>query len=557
MGLTGLTGKKAERRNRSLHGIRIKVLTLVVFSAAVPALVVSAASFLTAREILVDKVSHQLSQQASAAADLVKLWFDERTYDTEVFANSFVVSENLERFQTTEKTPGREGSAVAKDRIAEYLSQVQGRYNLYKSLLVLDAKGALVARAGDPLEAEMLEPVLAETDGSRSSIKRHQDEFLFCARSAIRGRNNERLGTLVTVGRLGDLSRHLEVGLASGGGHLRVMNEEGALVFASGAPRTGEPTEQASEGVRRVLSGGDRALGPSSQEVSEYLDASGRRVLGAFRFLSSSRLALVVEMDVDSAFAAVHRLRYFNLLASLLAVGVMSALGYALVVSLTRPIEELILGAQAVSQGNYGVAIAVRSRDEVGYLARVFNQMTEALRESHAALERVSTTDELTGLHNRRQLTRALGAELGRAVRTREPMSILMLDIDHFKSYNDRFGHLQGDRLLHELGLLLAKRVRATDVAARYGGEEFVVILADSDKAQAERKAEQLRRDCESELSAGEAPGVTLSIGVASFPDDGVTEQELLRRADEALYRAKHLGRNRVVVWASTQELSA
>lgn len=532
---------------RSFLGIRVKFLSMVVLSAAVPALVVGAASFFSAREILVEKVSHQLSQQASAAADLVKLWFDERTYDTEVFANSFVVSENLKRWEGTEKTRGKDGRSVSLDRIAEYLSQVQGRYNLYHGLLVIDGDGSLVASAGEPMAAAALEAALASDPGSPTTVHLGESEFLFLARSPIRGRNNERLGTLVTVSRLADLSRHLEVGLASGTGNLRVMDPSGAVVFESRPHPQGVDHDLSTEGVRRSLNG--------EQGVAEYLDGRGQRVLGAYRFLLSSRLALVVEMDGDSAFAAVHRLRDFNLLASALAVGVVAALGYALVVSLSRPIEELIAGAQAVSQGNYSISIPVRSSDEVGYLARVFNQMTQALRDSHVALERMSTTDELTGLHNRRQLTRALSAELGRATRAREPMSVLMMDIDHFKSFNDRFGHLQGDRLLRELGNLLTKRVRATDVAARYGGEEFVVVLPQTDKEHAERKAEQLRQECESEVSAGDSPGrVTLSIGVATYPEDGTTDQELLRKADEALYRAKHLGRNRVVASGASVE---
>jgi diguanylate cyclase (GGDEF)-like protein len=175
--------------------------------------------------------------------------------------------------------------------------------------------------------------------------------------------------------------------------------------------------------------------------------------------------------------------------------------------------------------------------------------MTSTLKDTYATLERLSTTDELTGLNNRRQLTKAFEAELSRVIRTGAPMSILIIDIDHFKAFNDRFGHLQGDAFLREVGPFLTGRIRSTDLAARYGGEEFVVLLPGIAKEHAGQKAEFLRKDFEKAVLTGEgSSSVTWSIGVASCPEDGSSQEDLLRKADDALYEAKRRGRNRVGV---------
>jgi diguanylate cyclase (GGDEF)-like protein len=175
--------------------------------------------------------------------------------------------------------------------------------------------------------------------------------------------------------------------------------------------------------------------------------------------------------------------------------------------------------------------------------------MTSTLKDNYATLERLSTTDELTGLYNRRHLTTAFEAELSRVERTGAPMSIMIIDIDHFKAFNDRFGHLQGDAFLREIGPFLNSRIRSTDFAARYGGEEFVVLLPGIGKEHAGQKAEFLRKDFEKATLIGEgSSSVTWSIGVACCPEDGSSQEDLIRKADGALYEAKRQGRNRVGV---------
>lgn len=170
------------------------------------------------------------------------------------------------------------------------------------------------------------------------------------------------------------------------------------------------------------------------------------------------------------------------------------------------------------------------------------------LRET---LKYQSVRDPLTGLFNRRHMEEALQRELLRATRNGNSVAVLMTDIDHFKRFNDAFGHEAGDVLLRDLGALLAAEIRGGDIACRYGGEEFLLILADTDLASASERAAKLQQQVRN-LQVhyrGETLGrITLSLGVASFPRHGATVSEIVTAADRALYKAKASGRDRVVV---------
>jgi len=164
----------------------------------------------------------------------------------------------------------------------------------------------------------------------------------------------------------------------------------------------------------------------------------------------------------------------------------------------------------------------------------------------------MAVRDGLTGLLNHRRLHERLQEELSRSLRYHHPMSLLMIDVDYFKRYNDTYGHQQGDELLRVLAEILQQNVRQSDIVGRYGGEEFAVILPETDKESAVVLAQRL---CEVVASTpflgypgGPSVRCTISIGVASYPDDGLTVSDLVAAADTALYRAKRYGKNRVAV---------
>ena len=178
------------------------------------------------------------------------------------------------------------------------------------------------------------------------------------------------------------------------------------------------------------------------------------------------------------------------------------------------------------------------------------------LRET---LKYQAVRDPLTGLFNRRHMEKFLDRELLRSARSNKTTAVLMADIDHFKQFNDAFGHEAGDVLLRELGSVLSSEVRGGDVACRYGGEEFLLILPDTDLQVARERAGKLNeqaRNMHVRLRGETLRRITLSIGIAGFPQHGATPAKVLTAADHALYKAKAAGRDRVVA-ADSADASA
>jgi diguanylate cyclase (GGDEF)-like protein/PAS domain S-box-containing protein len=179
------------------------------------------------------------------------------------------------------------------------------------------------------------------------------------------------------------------------------------------------------------------------------------------------------------------------------------------------------------------------------------NQAKDALLRSEAHLREQSVRDHLTGLFNRRYLEETLDRELLRATRRGASVGIILLDVDHFKLYNDVSGHAAGDAVLRELGSLLLANVRGEDIPSRYGGDEFTVVMPDTPLEVSRQRAELLL--CRAGRFHIPFEGrilepVTLSIGVAAVPENGSYREDLLKAADIALYRAKHIGHGRVMV---------
>ncbi len=171
---------------------------------------------------------------------------------------------------------------------------------------------------------------------------------------------------------------------------------------------------------------------------------------------------------------------------------------------------------------------------------------------TYAQLAQMAFEDQLTGLANYRYFTRRFSEEIKRAERYRDPMSLIIIDIDFFKKFNDTFGHPAGNRALEHVAAILKQEVRETDLVARYGGEEFAIILPQTTKHDANSLGEHLRIRVHStpfELPEATPQTVNISLGLASFPRDARTAEALLSAADEALYESKKSGRNRLSVF--------
>jgi two-component system, cell cycle response regulator len=195
--------------------------------------------------------------------------------------------------------------------------------------------------------------------------------------------------------------------------------------------------------------------------------------------------------------------------------------------------------------------------DERELLARVNNlvrlkRMHDDIAQARTRLEQLAIQDDLTGLYNYRYLHNRLGEEFKRAERYREPLSCVMLDIDHFKRINDRFGHDAGDAVLREIAARIRKAVREIDVVTRYGGEEFLLVLPSTNFSGALAVADRVWRaiGCEPFLFSSTSERITVSAGVAVFPSRDIkSKDQLLKASDRALYQAKEEGRDRICVY--------
>jgi len=317
------------------------------------------------------------------------------------------------------------------------------------------------------------------------------------------------------------------------------------LITAGGQPLVGSEAEREALMQRHLDSAVVGRLLEHEGLPLEFTGLQGDRVVASAKRVPHVDWAVLVQVPAAEAFRQVTRLRNVTvLIVAALLVGV-GLLAYLLGLLITRPLDRLTHGAARVAGGDLAVDLPVVGGGELGYVTEVFNDMVARLRESRRELERLSITDDLTTLFNRRYVMEALANEVRRARRLEHPFTLLMLDVDHFKEYNDAYGHLAGDAALARVATILKESTRDVDCAARYGGEEFVVLLPETEAAGATETAQRIQ----ARLARDEQVGgkLTLSVGVAQFPEDGESPEELLAGADAALYQAKREGRNRVL----------
>lgn len=243
--------------------------------------------------------------------------------------------------------------------------------------------------------------------------------------------------------------------------------------------------------------------------------------------------------------------RFLLIIAAAIGLGLVSAVAGAmwLARSVLVPLREFEKGMTHFANDNLTYRLDLKNNNEIGRLARDFNTMAESLMEHKTRLEELSSRDGLTGLYNRREFEDRLREETQRARRYGKPLSVMLLDIDHFKNVNDRYGHQAGDETLIAVADLIRLSARPMDAVCRYGGEELAVILPETDASGAGIVAERIRASVAESLTVtpqGDEIQVTVSIGFAAFPQDGDTGPGLVKAADEALYAAKQEGRNLV-----------
>lgn len=511
-----------------LDSIRNKILAFALLATLLPSLSTAWVSYLQNKRSLTEKITEELRTLSSQAGREMDLWVKERLYDLHVFASSYEVSENLDR--------GRQA------RLTDYLNSVRERFVDYEELFVLDPQGRVVATSGrtpGPVllpsgwQAEIRadNAVLGDAVWDSTAGKA---VILFAVPIRLAGRL---LGALTVRLNLVTVREILQNASRDGAG-------EAYFVIGQGRVLTRERPSAADFARPGLPDATVRRLAQAEGAAVEYRGLAGQSVVGALRSVPRLGWSVVVEVPTALAYRQVARLRNWTILIVTILLIVVGGLALVLGQLIVRPLDRLTQGAAKVAAGDLAVDLPVVSAGEVGYLTEVFNDMVSRLREGRAKLERLSVTDSLTELYNRRYLMDRLTAEVGRSSRHNHHFSVLMVDVDHFKRYNDACGHQAGDEVLIRVAGVLREAIREVDTAARYGGEEFVVLLPETGVGGAGEVAERIRARVAGEPFSGGQ--VTLSIGVAEFPDHGNTSESVIASADSALYDAKSAGRNRV-----------
>jgi len=539
-----------------LHSVDRRVTALALIATLVPSLAMGGLFYFQNKRLLDDKIAQELQHLTAQAAQEIDLRVRERLYDVRVFSTSTVVTEALERML---RSPAQ--SAADRARLEEYLRSVRDKFADYEELLVVDPAGQVLASSAERGGPAGLPENWARLAAADQPIvgEPHLDPQLQRPVVTIAGPVRTLRGGLI-----GALAAKLDVEAFA---QILSVNSAGSASRASLIDHQGRALATAAHGSREFL----RAeLAPAI--VALLLDgtgdlvsfeADGRSMVGSLTRLQRLDWAVLAQLERRQAYAQIARMRNVTValvFAIMLAVG---CAAYLLGLTVVRPLDRLARGSARVAAGDLKTALPVLGRGEVAYLTDAFNTMVqrlararqelagtnEALRRSNEELQLLSTTDSLTGLHNRHSLMALLDAELQRSGRNGAPFGVMMIDVDHFKRFNDTYGHLAGDQILRQLGALLRSELRSCDHAARYGGEEFVVILPEADLAGTLLVAERIRARAESTLRAdGAAAATTLSLGLAVYPEHAAEAESLLREADTALYEAKRAGRNGVAV---------
>lgn len=536
--------------------IKRKILIFALLATLIPSLIMGWLSYVHNTRSLREKITEELRNATVHSAREIDLWLKERFYDVRVFSSSYEVSENLEKLLRTR------GQDRALRRLKDYLRSVREKFIDYEELLVIDPNAKVVASSADQASAVTLpsewlrgakkdKAILGYTHWDKALM---QKKIMMIA-VPIKQTSGRFLGVLTAKVNFRKVDEILKSSSLGETGEVYLINRDGVVVIGSRA--TSSPPMSTTLPAKTV-----RILFDGESVSREYTDYAGKEVVGALKQLPQLDWAVVAQIERGEAYARVIRLRNLTLLmvsGLLLGIGLTA---YLLGLTIVRPLDRLTHGAAKVAGGDLEVDLPVVSRGEVGYMTEVFNHMVTQLRQgreeldainktlsdNNRKLEALSVTDGLTGLYNHNHMMETLANETARARRHNHPFSILMIDIDHFKKYNDSYGHLAGDALLAKIASIFAKSIRTVEYAARYGGEEFLIMLPEAEPEGAMEAAERIRNRVMVETCDGNEPeGTTVSIGVAGFPEHGDTPESIIASADAALYEAKRSGRNRVI----------
>lgn len=523
-----------------LDSIRNKLTALVLVAVLVPTFTTAGASYLQNKRSLTDKVKEELQSSGSHTGRELGLTIRQAFYDIGVISSSFEVTENLELMATS-------GSrrSEAESRLQEYVTAVQERLTDYQTLRVLDSSGDLIV-SSDGLSGHLDLPdewqIALRADriqmGEPDWNDTHNAVVATLAKPVSSAITDNYLGALVAELDFKAVSDLLSQYSPGASGKAYLVSADGRVITSS---------EGASSSTNaQIQSSVMEALAESSDRALEYEDLHGRTVLGTMHQLGDPDWSVIAEVDRAEAYAPIAKLRNVTMLLVGALLALIGGVAYLLGLFIVRPLARLTAGAAEVAGGDLSVDLPISGGGELADLTVVFNHMVQRLREGREQLERLSVTDGLTGLTNCRRGMEALQDAIQSAESRDGTVGLLMIDVDHFKQYNDTHGHLEGDEVLKGVSRAIQDAVGEQHVSCRYGGEEFMIVLHDSDAQGTVETARRIQERLAGEVFKGGR--VTMSYGAAVSPPQESTSKDLIGAADRALYQAKADGRDRIVL---------
>jgi diguanylate cyclase (GGDEF)-like protein len=550
--------------NNPLHSLPGRIVFFVFAATLVTSLTVTAVSVSTIDTFLRTRIDQKFPDVLQSTEEQLDSWYVDRLREIAVFAESEVLEANLTTLKA-DSHPRRRERALSETE--KYVAYVLDSFPQYAALFVLDDEHEVVLWLGEALElshAMRLELASPEAPSFGHALEL-AGRPVQIASAPLASSPAGGLGSLHAVLYLDSMIEVLSTSELGPSGQILLIDATGHYITGSGKTPPVEPF-----------------VGPLPEEgrqwvLEDYTNEAKERVVGGARRFPRFGWTIVVEQPYNEAFEPVVSTKMRVLVINLGIVLVVCLAALRVAYSITRPIEALSGAAQRISEGDRDFPIPEsESSDEVGVLTRAFKVMTDRLtrnalelEQGHEAveaaneelqrkndelhrvnevLEQLSITDGLTKLHNHRHFQEQLVQECKRASRMKRPLSLILVDIDYFKLWNDRLGHAAGDQILRQMAEVMNDVIRETDLLARYGGEEFGLIAPSTDLEGATMLAEKIREAVSSTAfflaPPSEQEPITVSVGVAGFEGD---RRELFNEADRALYRAKSAGRDCVV----------
>ncbi|HEX9084817.1 MAG TPA: diguanylate cyclase [Gemmatimonadaceae bacterium] len=536
-----------------LESLRSRILAFAVAAALLPAGTMLGVFYTQNRRALEKKIDEDLLSSSAQSARATGVWLRERLYDLRVFAGSDEVVITLEH--GAGKTP----TSPTEGRLRDYLVSLHERFSDFEKLMVLDLDGNVIATSASevtkvPLPADWQASLKSDNQivGDAYWDPKSGRAKLIVAVPAQRA-DGRLLGAFAAELNLAPVQMLLRSFAPDSTGAVHLVNLRGSAIASSDRMSDQLIKNPIPPATMKRLK--ERARAPFA-----FTSFGGRDVIGTLEYVPQVNWLVISEISGEAAFQQVSRFRDVALLVIALLLAGVTLAAYRLGRLISRPLDRLTKAAGEVAAGDLAVDLpAAPGGGEIGYLTDVFNHMVYRLREGRLELDRInetllkkneelellSTTDSLTGLSNHRSLMKRLDDEVARFKKEKRGFSVLVGDVDHFKQYNDAFGHPAGDEVLQMIAEIMRDSTRKVDCCARYGGEEFVIVLPDTAIADALDTAEHIRARVAAKKFNGRK--ITLSIGVASFPEDADDAEAIIAIADEALYQAKREGRDRTV----------